>query len=133
MTAIPHPNLGKDPISSDFVSQPAVPVASGVVTGPAAAALASAGLGCSAMGVFTTLAEASPSLKKALNLYDPVGPLSGKVAGAIAVYIVSWFVLGLILRHREVHLVRWLTLTFILVGVGLVFTFPPVYDLFTAK
>jgi len=129
MTAIPHQNIdaGSSPASAELKSIAPIDTA----TGPAAAALTAGGLGCAAMGLLTTLAEASPAFKKALNLYDPVGPLSGKVAGAIIVYVLSWIVLGLVLRHQQVHLIRWLILTFILVACGLIFTFPPVYDLFT--
>jgi hypothetical protein len=46
--------------------------------GKALAALVAAGIGCAALGVLTTLAELSPRLKNVLNIYDPVGPLSGK-------------------------------------------------------
>jgi hypothetical protein len=102
-------------------------------TGAAAAAMAAAGLGCAAMGVLTAWAEASDKVKIFLNWYDPVGPLSGKSGGAVLTYIVSWIALGLALRHRDVHLGRWLVVTLLLVAVGLLLTFPPVFDLFGAK
>src|SRR5690242_3369558 len=96
--------------------------------GPAVAAMAAAGIGCAALGVFTMLYESMPDrLKWAFNLCDPVGPLTGKTVYAVAVYVIAWVVLGVALRGKEVALGKWLFLIFVLVVVGLVLTFPPVF------
>ncbi len=48
--------------------------------GPIAAAILAGGIGCLTLGIFTTLAEASTSIKDWLQWNDRVGPLSGKTA-----------------------------------------------------
>jgi hypothetical protein len=50
--------------------------------------------------VFTTLAEASTSVKDWLQWSDAVGPLSGKVIMAVLVWLVSWAILHVVLRSR---------------------------------
>src|SRR6476620_7216358 len=83
--------------------------------GPAAAALLGAGLGSATLGLMIVLVEASPrGFKNWLNFYDPVGPLSGKTIIAVAVYALSWLVLGFALRGKNVRLGRWVTATFVL-------------------
>jgi hypothetical protein len=102
------------------------------VNGPAAAALLAAGLGSATLGLMIVLVEASPrGFKNWLNFYDPVGPLSGKTIVAVAVYAISWIILGMALRGRNVRLERWVTATFVLIAVGILLTFPPIYQLFT--
>ena len=49
-----------------------------LTNGPAAAALLAVGMGSLALGLCVILSEAIKSVNKALNFYDPVGPLSGK-------------------------------------------------------
>jgi hypothetical protein len=103
-------------------------------TGPAAAAVVAAGAGCTALGLAVILTEASPHhVKNWLNLYDPVGPLSGKTLVAVATYLITWVILGRRLRSRDVKLGRWLTAGFILIAIGLLTTFPLFYQVFTVQ
>jgi hypothetical protein len=102
-------------------------------TGPAAAALISAGIGSTVLGLLTTLAEASPAVKTFLNFYNPVGPLAGKTTWAVVAYLVSWAILALVLRGKNPpfgRVVRW---TYALVGLGLIGTFPIFFEAFTVK
>ena len=101
-------------------------------TGPAAAALVASGIGCAGLGILTVLAEASPRASQLLNLYDPVGPLGGKALGAVLVYALSWVIFAALLRGKSPRLGSWVALTFALVGLGLLLTFPPIYKLFAA-
>jgi len=102
--------------------------------GPAAAAMLAAGIGSATLGLMIVLVEASPSgFKKWLNLYDPVGPLSGKASVAVVVYLISWIALGLALRRKNVRMGRWVAATFALITLGILFTFPPLYQIFTVK
>jgi hypothetical protein len=71
-------------------------------------------------------------VKNWLNFYDPVGPLSGKTTVAVVAFALTWLVAGLYLRGRDVRLSRWLAVSFALIGVGLLLTFPPIFGLFTA-
>jgi hypothetical protein len=100
--------------------------------GKALAAMVAAGIGSAALGVLTTLAEISPGLKNVLNVYDPVGPLSGKTTVAVIVWLIAWYAL---VRHWHARppVMTWaLVATFVLIGMGVVGTFPLFFELFTA-
>jgi hypothetical protein len=101
-------------------------------TGKALAAIVAAGIGCAAVGVLTILAELSPGFKTVLNFSDPVGPLSGKTGLAVLLWLVSWYALAYSWRARPPVLRSALIVTFVLIGVGVVGTFPPFFALFTA-
>lgn len=98
--------------------------------GPVAAAILAAGIGALALGVLTTLAEASAPIKEFLNLYDPVGPLSGKTTGAIVIWLVAWLVLHLIYRTKPVESRLALTVSLVLIALGVIGTFPVFFQAF---
>ena len=98
--------------------------------GPVAAAFLAAGIGAFAMGVLTTAAAASAGIAGGLNWYRPVGPLSGKSLGAVIVWLVAWVALGSGWRGKEVAFGRVYRWALILVGLGLLLTFPPFFELF---
>lgn len=101
----------------------------GICNGPAAAALLAGGIGAAVMGVITTLSAISTGISSALNLYNPVGPLSGKVLVAVVAYLLSWVILHFAWRNKDVNISTTTTLTFILLAIGLLGTFPPVFEL----
>ena len=96
-------------------------------------ALLASGVGVFALGLYTTLAEAIPSFKTALVLYKPAGPLSGKTTFAVATWLVFWAISYVVMRGKDYEARRILTVTFALIAVGFLMTFPIFYDLFTAK
>jgi hypothetical protein len=98
--------------------------------GPIAAAMLAAGIGSFALGVLTTLAEANERIKEFLNFYDPVGPLSGKTTGAVAIWLAAWIVLHLMYRDREVESRKELAISLVLIGLGLLGTFPVFFQAF---
>jgi len=98
--------------------------------GPIAAAILAAGTGALTLGIITTLVEASAPIKKALTLSTTVGPLSGKVAITIGVWLVVWLVLHLALRRKPYETRRALTISLILIGLGVLGTFPTFFQLF---
>lgn len=100
--------------------------------GPVAAALVAGGIGSAVLGLMTTLAEASPPFGTALNWYAPVGPLTGKVLVGVVAFFVSWIVLHIVFRGKNVNFARATTVALILLGLGLLMTFPPFFDLFAA-
>jgi hypothetical protein len=98
--------------------------------GPIAAAVIAGGIGAAALGVVTTLAEASEGIRNWLQWSDAVGPLSGKVLVAVGVWLVAWAVLHLVLRSRPYETRRALVVSLVLIAVGVVGTFPTFFQLF---
>ncbi len=101
--------------------------------GPAAAAILGAGIGCFALGLLVVVSEAIPAFKTALNLYGPVGPLSGKTVAQVVIFLVAWAGLAYAWRGRTVAFGRVYAATLILIALGLLGTFPLVYEALTAK
>jgi hypothetical protein len=98
--------------------------------GPVAAAVLASGIGALALGILTTLAEASTSFKDFLSFYDPVGPLSGKTIGAVVLWLVAWGVLHMMWKEKAVESSRVLTATLVLIGLGVLGTFPIFFQAF---
>jgi hypothetical protein len=101
--------------------------------GPISAAILAAGVYAVALGFFTTVAEASESFKEKLALDDGVGPLSGKTVYAVAVWIVAWVVLHFVYRDKAVESRKALSLSLILIAIGVVGTFPIFFQLFAPE
>jgi hypothetical protein len=101
--------------------------------GPAAAAILAAGIGCFALGVLVIVSEAIPMFKSALTLYGPVGPLSGKTIAQVAIYFVAWAGLAYAWRGKSVAFGRVYVAALVLLALGLLGTFPLVYEAFTAR
>jgi hypothetical protein len=98
--------------------------------GPLAAALVAAGIGAFALGLFTTLAEASSAFRERLILNEGVGPLSGKTVWATVVFVVAWIVLQYLWRGRD-RMLRSATIAFVVLTLlGLLGTFPIFFQAF---
>ena len=96
-------------------------------------ALVAAGVGSTALGVFTVLTEASEwvggvhgALRagRALERQDDIR--RGCVAGCVGMLHGAW-------RSKEVSWMMAWTLTLVLLGVGFVLTFPPVFLAFAPE
>ncbi|HEY5254342.1 MAG TPA: hypothetical protein VIJ53_06805 [Acidobacteriaceae bacterium] len=113
----------------------AVPTAvvSDLPNGPGAAAILSAGLGCFLLSVFAVLADASKPVTKFFTYYVPTGPLSGVTTTAILLWLLTWFVLARMWRHRTVALVKINVAAFVFLLLGILLTFPPFADLLLRK
>jgi hypothetical protein len=98
--------------------------------GPIAAAIIAGGVGAAALGVVTTLAEASAGVKDWLQWSDRVGPLSGKTIMAVMVWLVAWAVLHAVLRGRPYETRRALVVSLVLIALGVLGTFPTFFQLF---
>ena len=92
--------------------------------GPIAAAILAGGVGCLAMGVLTTLSEASTGFNTWLNWSDPVGPLSGKTTLTVIIWLVAWAGLHLAYRRSAYETRRALTIALVLIALGVLGTFP---------
>lgn len=98
--------------------------------GPIAAAILAAGVGATALGIVTTLAEASEGVKNWLAWSTPVGPLSGKTITAVLVWLAAWVILHAALRRRPYETRRALVISLVLIAVGVIGTFPLFFQAF---
>ena len=98
--------------------------------GPISAAIIAAGIGATALGLVTTLAEASESFADWLNWNDDVGPLSGKTILAVAAWLVSWVILHVSLRNKERGIRTALAIGLLLIALGIVGTLPTFFQTF---
>jgi hypothetical protein len=98
--------------------------------GPIAAAILAAGVGGLALGVVTTLAEASTAFKDALNWNNEVGPLSGKTIVTVLVWLAAWAALHLVYRRKQYETRRALIIALVLIAFGVLGTFPTFFQAF---
>jgi hypothetical protein len=98
--------------------------------GPVSAAIIAAGVGCLALGIFTTLAEASESVKEFFEWSVRVGPLSGKTISAVIVWLLAWTLLYAVYRNRSLETRRALVIALVLIGLGVIGTFPTFFQEF---
>jgi hypothetical protein len=110
-------------------------------SGPAAAAFLAAGIGSLVMGLMVNVNELSGKIKDAtgfdanaflqfdknFGLGSGVGPLSGKVIIAVLAFVISFGVLFLLWRRREINVRKAFIWTLVLVGLGFALTFPPIF------
>ena len=115
----------------EIVTSGEVPTA--VPDGPLAAVLLAAGIGAFALGLFTTLAEASAAFRERLVLNSAVGPLSGKTVWATVIFLVAWAVLAARLRNRDGLLRSATTIFVVLTLLGLLGTFPIFFQSFAPE
>ena len=104
--------------------------ATSVTNGSGAAAILSAGIGSFAVGVFSIAADKSAFLKNLTVIYRPTGSLSGVSTAAILLWLAVWAILDWRWRKRTVSASRINLISFVLLGLSLLLTFPPVGDLF---
>ena len=99
-------------------------------SGPVAAVLLATGIGALVLAVLVVWAEASEGFAESLAYDLEVGPLSGKTIWATVAFLGSWAVLSVALRRREVDLMKTAAVTAVLIGLGLLGTFAPFFQLF---
>lgn len=98
--------------------------------GAISAAILAAGIGATALGVVTVLAEISSSIAGWLQWSTAVGPLSGKTAVAVLCWLLAWFLLHVRMRNRPTETRPALIIALVLIGLGVLGTFPGFFQLF---
>jgi len=101
--------------------------------GPGAAAILAAGFGIFVLGLLTTLAEVSASLKGFLEDFQGsvgVGALAGKTILAMAAWLVAWAALAFAWRGRSMKVRGVFLAAVVLVILGIIGTFPPFFQAF---
>lgn len=101
-----------------------------ILNGAAAAAVLAAGIGSFTLGVLTTLKASSQAIRNLLSFYVPTGPLSGQTTIAVAVWLICWVVFHLFWKEREVNFKKIFIIAIILIAVGMLGTFPPLFEAF---
>ncbi|HEX5411902.1 MAG TPA: hypothetical protein VFZ27_08560 [Terriglobia bacterium] len=101
--------------------------------GPVGAAILSAAVGCCALALLAMLGDGSAAAARWLTFYVPTGPLSGVTTTAVVVWLISWSGLARRWRSRTVAIGKVNTLAFVLLGLSLLLTFPPLVDLLLGK
>ena len=101
-----------------------------LTNGPAAAAILASGVGSLALGLFTCLTQALGPINAALSFYGPVGSLSGETTLAVVAWLASWGILHLLWKREQVNFAKIFVATLMLIGLGLVGTFPPFFQMF---
>ncbi len=101
--------------------------------GPGAAAILAAGIGCAILGILAFAGDASDRIGNALNFYNPTGTLSGVTTLAIIGWLIAWFVLARMWGTKTVDVFKINVISFVLLAVGFLLTFPPFADLLQGK
>jgi fumarate reductase subunit D len=96
--------------------------------GEAAAAIVAAGVGCAVFGILVVLVALSTAMETLLTFSAPVGSLSGKTIVAVGVWLISWFALHRAWKDKHLDQRKTFTAAAILVGLGVLGTFPPFYE-----
>lgn len=96
--------------------------------GPLWAAILASGIGGFAVGLVVILNESG--IFAAPTLYGPAGGVSGRTTMATAIWLLSWAVLHRRWRNRELAGGRITVLAGVLILLGLLGAFPPVWTLF---
>lgn len=109
------------------------PAGEPIANGAAAAALLAAGVGCFVLGVVAVAGDGSRAVARLLTFYRPTGPLSGVTTVAIVCWLAAWAVGHQRWKGRTVALGRVGAVAWVLLGLGLLLTFPPFGDLLLGK
>jgi hypothetical protein len=99
-----------------------------IANGAAWAAILGAGIGVFAIGFFVIINEAG--LFTAPSLYGPAGGVSGRTTFAAAAWLIAWAFLHHRWKDRRMEARRVVALTLVLIGLGILFTFPPLWGIF---
>ena len=98
-----------------------------VANGAAVASLLAAGIGAFAVGLIVILNEAG--LFVAPALYAPAGGVSGRTTLAALIWLIAWAALHMRWKGRQIEVRRVRAVTLVLIGAGVLLTFPPVWKL----
>ena len=95
--------------------------------GAAVASFLAAAIGGFALGLIVILNEAG--LFSVPALYGPAGGVSGRTTLAAAIWLLAWALLHRRWKKREMETNRVMAAMSVLIGLGLLLTFPPVWKL----
>ncbi len=103
----------------------------GVKNGKAMGAILSAGIGSFILGIFIFTAMLAEAAEEFLTFYQPSGSLSGVTTLAVIGWLISWLVFYFAWRKHDVNFYGVFIIALILIGLGLLFMFPPFIGVFS--
>lgn len=101
--------------------------------GAVGAAILSAAIGCCALGILAVIGDGSKAVANWLTFYLPTGPLSGVTSTAILAWLITWAVLARRWRAKTIALAKINVVSFVLLALSLLLTFPPFADILLGK
>jgi len=99
-----------------------------IANGAALASFLAAGIGAFAVGFLVIVNEAG--LFAAPALYGPAGGVSGRMTFATVIWLIGWAVLHWRWKDRQLESSRVYAATLVLIALGIVLSFPPVWQIF---
>lgn len=99
----------------------------GIPNGSALAAFLAAGIGAFAVGFFVIVNEAG--LFAAPALYGPAGGVSGRMTFAAVTWLIGWVLLHNRWKDRDLAPTRVYACTLVLIALGVMLSFPPVWQI----
>jgi hypothetical protein len=97
-----------------------------IKNGAALASFLGAGIGAFAIGVFVLANEAG--IFAAPTLYGSAGGVSGRTTFAVVTWLIAWSVLHNRWKGRQIESRRVHVITVVLIGLGILGTFPPLWE-----
>jgi hypothetical protein len=91
------------------------------------ASMIASGIGALVLGIAIVLSEVNASIKTFLTWNSGVGPLSGKTGVSVLAFVVSWIILHYAFQRKAISLTASFVVTVVLLVLGLLLTFPPVF------
>ncbi len=97
-------------------------------SGAAVAALLAALVGLLTFAVVNIYSEMSAGFSKAITLNAGIGPYSGKELFWLSAWFVSWVVLHVALRKKDLNLRKWFGAWLVGMAVATLLMYPPVFE-----
>lgn len=104
-----------------------------ISNGRAAAAIFSAAVGCFLIGLFFLWEDASPAAAAFFRWYPPAGALSGVSTAAVIIWLTLWAALYYRWKDKHVRMFWVNAISFALLLLSLLLTFPPFIDFLQGK
>jgi hypothetical protein len=96
-------------------------------TGGILAALFAAWIGLMTLAIVNVASELNAGFQAWITLHSGIGPYSGKELLMLVAWLVSWPVLHVALRRREMNVRRWFGAFLLLLLVATVLMWPPLF------
>jgi len=97
-------------------------------TGTVVAALLAAMIGLLVIGAVNIYSNVDAGFRAAITLNAGIGPYSGKEVFWLAGWFLSWVILHLALRKKEVSLRRWFAGFMVGMLVATLLVWPPIFE-----